>query len=382
MSPEAVNSRSSARTVLPGQEVGGDVGDVLAVVGGLGPACIARLQALRGAPAPMRQASRSARRRRCNRTRASTCAALRLEQVAHRVAERSLAAMANVQRAGRVGRDELDHHAAAVRPPVAEGSAGRSTSATTAGSPRREVRLMKPGPAISSARPNAEPPFALQRVDQLGSQLARIASLRLGEPIAAVHGEVAMGGLPAATRTRRLRAAPRASCRQALRATPAAARPGLGSSADFTIRALHRSRRAARVVRSAVNWRIGRRTARRTSDPTWRRRTPSMPSPAAAPLRSTTIAPCGHRACRRASASTACSASRRRCHQRGVPGARRLPRARCRDQAGAHRPLADPRTVTTSSASSPPKPRWSAGCSIRTWCRSTTRSPTRTSRIW
>jgi hypothetical protein len=53
-SPLAVNSRSSACTVLPA-EVGRDVGDVVAVVGLLGPLRVAGLEALAAALRGLRQ---------------------------------------------------------------------------------------------------------------------------------------------------------------------------------------------------------------------------------------------------------------------------------------------------------------------------------------
>ena len=46
------------------------------------------------------------------------------------------------------------------------------------------------------------------------------------------------------------------------------------------------------------------------------------------------------------------------------------------------RPPATRSTATTRSASSPPRPRWSAGCSTRTWSRSSTPCPTRWRPTW
>ena len=62
---------------------------------------------------------------------------------------------------------------------------------------------------------------------------------------------------------------------------------------------------------------------------------------------------------------------------------RRLPRPRRRDQARARRGAGrSGATAATPSASSPPRRRWSAGCSTRTSCRSSTRWPTRSRPTW
>ena len=94
---------------LAGPEVGGDVGDVVAVVGVLGPARIARRQA--GEPGLDRGGEGGDLHAGVVVIElAHDLPALGLEQVADRVAEGRLAGVADVQRAGRIGGDELDQH--------------------------------------------------------------------------------------------------------------------------------------------------------------------------------------------------------------------------------------------------------------------------------
>ena len=124
--------------------------------------------------------------------------ALRFEQATHRVTERSLAAMANVQRAGRVGRDELNQHARRmVMAPAAERSAGGEHLGDHRLLRRRRQRQIdeaRPGD-IDALDPTLNRRLALQGLDQRGSQLARIALVRLGELHRRGACEIAMGGL-------------------------------------------------------------------------------------------------------------------------------------------------------------------------------------------
>jgi hypothetical protein len=107
-SPLAVNSRSSACTVFwPGSR--GNVGDVVAVVGGFGPFRVAGLEALGAQLGAVGQGA-DLHAGVVVIKLAVHLPALGLEQVANGVAQRGLAAMAHVQRAGGVGRDELDQH--------------------------------------------------------------------------------------------------------------------------------------------------------------------------------------------------------------------------------------------------------------------------------
>jgi hypothetical protein len=110
------------RDGLAGEEIVGNVLDVLAVVRGFGPPRIPRLEA---SGAQLRAVGQ-----RGNLhpgvvviELAPDVPALRGEQVADGVAQSGLAAMAHVQRAGRVGRDELDQHAFVARRLEAEARA-------------------------------------------------------------------------------------------------------------------------------------------------------------------------------------------------------------------------------------------------------------------
>ncbi len=93
----------------PGDEGARDLLDVFAAVAVLGPAGLARLHAAR---------ARLHREREVVDLRAGVVVvelardrvALRFEERGERIAERGLATMAHVQRAGGVRRDELDHH--------------------------------------------------------------------------------------------------------------------------------------------------------------------------------------------------------------------------------------------------------------------------------
>ena len=143
----------------PGQVVVGDVLDVVAVVGRLRPAGIARLEALqpclggggqRGDLHPGVVVIKLARDR----------PALGVEQVADGVAQRALAAVAHVQRAGRVGRDELHHHLAAMQRAAPVGLThlqhlGHGGLARHGLEPQVDEARARPAPAI---RPRPAPP--------------------------------------------------------------------------------------------------------------------------------------------------------------------------------------------------------------------------------
>jgi hypothetical protein len=92
-------------------EIGRDVGDVLAVVGGFRPVGVARLQALAAGTAWTGQGA-DLHAGVVVIELAQHLGALALQQVADAVAQRRVAAVAHVQRAGGVGGDELHHHLA------------------------------------------------------------------------------------------------------------------------------------------------------------------------------------------------------------------------------------------------------------------------------
>ena len=151
-SPEAVNSRSSALHGLAGEEVGGDVGDVVAVVGRLGPAGVARLQALQA------RLHRAGQRGDLHAgvvviELARAPASPGLEQVADRVAQRGLAPWPTCS--GPVGLAETNSTITRwpLRRLAAEARRRRPAPRPPppAWRPALRRRLMKPGPAISSA---------------------------------------------------------------------------------------------------------------------------------------------------------------------------------------------------------------------------------------
>ena len=165
----------------------GDLADVLAVVAALGDRQRLARELAHAREHARPRDSRSARRRRCSRTRAPRVQPVALEQRRDRVAQRGLAAVADVQRPGRVRRHEFDVHL----PPGARRSSGRiarsparmpaSPRAVCAGSRRK---LMKPGPAISTRATPHE--VDVETVDQLLRDVTRLALERAREH----HGEV------------------------------------------------------------------------------------------------------------------------------------------------------------------------------------------------
>ena len=333
-----------ACTVLPGHEVGGDVGDVVAVVGRLGPAGVAGLRGRRGAPAPTRRASRSARRRRCSRTRASTCqpwVSSRLQ-----IASPSAAWRPWPTCSGPVGLAETNSTitrcaaAPAARPKARAGGQHLGDDACRAAARRR--RLMKPGPAIvDRLDPALRPPVcALQRGDQRRRRpRADCACSALASGIAAVTARS-----PCAACLRRLeRGGERAARahfgdRRAQRVEQFV--HGLGSSANSTRRRL-RAPRPPRGAKSRASVNDGNVRAHCASDARCknarRRPPPRCPSPLSA-LRSTPSPRRRRRRCRRRSASTACSAASAKARPaRSSSAYDDFQRPRRRDQAGARR---------------------------------------------
>ncbi len=167
---------------LAGLEVGRDVGDVVAVVGRLGPLRVAR---------PV--AAQARLHRRCQGRDlhpgivvielAHDAAALRLEQLAQRIAERRLAAVADVQRTGRIGRDEFDQHRLVDLRLQAEALALAQDLADHRLLGRRlQVQVDEAGAGDLERRdPVGDRLLAAQRLDQRLRDLTRTALERLGE---------------------------------------------------------------------------------------------------------------------------------------------------------------------------------------------------------
>jgi hypothetical protein len=106
--------------------------------------------------------------------------------------------VADVQRAGRIGGDELDHHR---RRRIGRLQAERRRALQDLGDdalPRRgaQVQVDEAGAGdVDRFDPALERALLLERGDQLGRDLARIAPLRLGERHRRGAGEVAVGRL-------------------------------------------------------------------------------------------------------------------------------------------------------------------------------------------
>jgi hypothetical protein len=188
-SPEAVAGAPSEADTVFLSEVFGDVGDVVAVVGRLRPFGVARLVAAQ------------ARLHRVGQgldlhagvvvvELAGDVVALRHEQRGQRVAQRRLAAVAYVQRAGRVGRDEFDD----------DFLAGAGAGAAVGGALRQhglDHGLLGGGAdaQVDEARAGDFGRFdqalagrvGQQRIDQPGGQFARVHFQLLGQ----LHGDVA-----------------------------------------------------------------------------------------------------------------------------------------------------------------------------------------------
>ena len=179
------------------QEVGRDVGDVVAVIGRLGPFGVARLEAAR---------ARLHRGGQGGDLDAGVVVvelarhfdALRLEQRRQRIAQRGLAAVADMQRTGRVGRDEFDDRM------VAAGAAGAAEGFTLLEHVAHHRLLGGGGHAqVDEAGAGDVRRFdqalrarlGLQRGDQAGGQFARIGLERLGQLHGDIAGDVAVRGI-------------------------------------------------------------------------------------------------------------------------------------------------------------------------------------------
>ena len=158
---------------LPSAEIRSDVGDVFAVVGRFWPAGVCGRQAIE----PRLDG-------RCQRgdlhpgivviELPRDLPTLRCQQIAQRVAQRSLAGVTQVQGSGRVGRDELDQRALAVRCLHAEarrvaqhlghhGLLGRG----------RQTQVDEAGPSdLEGGDPTLNRGLSLQRGDQLLGNLS------------------------------------------------------------------------------------------------------------------------------------------------------------------------------------------------------------------
>ena len=197
--PEAVNCAVVGLDRLAGLEIGGDVGDVVAVVGVGRPAGIARLPGRRDAPRPRRPASRSARRRRCSRTRAPPvlpCVSSRLQMASPSAAWRAWPTCS-----GPVGLAETNSTSTV----GADGSAGwrpndsplsRISATTRCRAASRRCRLMKPGPATSIDSTQRSTALFCRSAAMSSAATSRgIPPLRLGERHRRGAGEVAVGRL-------------------------------------------------------------------------------------------------------------------------------------------------------------------------------------------
>ena len=239
---------------------------------------------------------------------------------------------------------------------------------------------MKPGPAISidstqrcdrrlgaAARRSARP--RRSRGLRLSGLASCIAAVTARSPWAACSG----------VRRRRERAgrgptsasAARSACEQFF---------GLGSSADSTRRPSHQARRTRSHAKRACSAMVVAPRGRR-ADARWPRLSPLMsvasrPPNAAAEHRRRSALPARigkYRVLSRLGdgATSEVFLGRDDFHERDV-AIKRVRADRWPTRS----------TATTSSASSPPRPRWWAACTTPTSCRSTTRWPTRPSPTW
>jgi hypothetical protein len=183
------------RDGLAGNEIVGNVLDVLAVVGGFGPLGVTGLEAF-GA-----QLGAVGQRGDLHAgvvviELAVHLPALRGEQVADRVAQSGLAPVADVQRAGRVGRDELDQHAFVARRLEAE---ARPRLQHRAHDLLLGRRLEPDVDEAGAGDVDVRNPALVSRQGQQGGtqsfgQLARVEPERLGQLHRGGAGEVAVGG--------------------------------------------------------------------------------------------------------------------------------------------------------------------------------------------
>ena len=180
---------------LAGQKVGGYVGDVLAVVGLLGPLRVAGLEAL-GPQLGAGGQGADLHARVVVIELAVHRPALRLVQVADGIPQRRLAAVAHVQRTGRVGRHKFHQQALAVR--------GLGAKLGTLRQHVPHHRLFGRGmqPDVDKARPSnvqrRHPALKRRCAQQLGAQrvgqLARVGLEGFGQLHGGGGGQVAMGG--------------------------------------------------------------------------------------------------------------------------------------------------------------------------------------------
>ncbi len=368
---------------LLGHEVGRDVGDVLAVVGRLGPAGVAGLQAAqsrlhRGAERGDLHAGvvvvELARHR----------PALRLQQVADAVAERGVAAVAHVQRAGRVGRHELHHHAlrrAAARWPNA--SAAASTSRTT-----RCLRFGRQ-PQVDEA--------GAGDLERLDPALHRGFGAAARRPASAA---MSRGALRSALASPIAAVIARSPCALCLGDSNAAWAAASGANRDSALRSASSSSSLAWIIERFYVWaRAGSLqratpgavicrarvvTASGVSSGQWS-------ATALPPARTDRMATSASRAAKRgATDSLPQRIGRYRCASRLGEGATSevfLARDEFHDRLVAIKrvrraTLADPIDAHYSRASSPPRPRWWGASSTPTSCRSSTPWTTRMSRTW
>ena len=177
------------------QKISRNVGDVVAVVGLLGPLCIARLQA------PQTRKHRLGERGNLHTgvvviklTR--DLRALGFKQIANAVAQRRLARMPQVQRAGRVGRDKLNQHFGLRRRLVAKlcRAAEHFTDHRLLGR-RIQAQVDKARPGNFHGRHQTlHRALAAERIDQRLRHLAGIFAQRLGQLHGGSASQVAMRG--------------------------------------------------------------------------------------------------------------------------------------------------------------------------------------------
>ncbi|CAM2147879.1 hypothetical protein PT2222_10321 [Paraburkholderia tropica] len=176
--------------------VAGDFGDVFAVVGGFGPARVARLQAARARLGGDGEIA-DLHARVVVVELAVHVVALRAEHVRDGVAERGLTAVADVQRTGGIGRDELDQHAlagfalrAAERGAFGEHGAEHGALGVDGQAQVDEAGTGHFGVGDQTGGGGQR----LHGVDDLLGQRARIGAQRLGELHRDVAGDVAVRG--------------------------------------------------------------------------------------------------------------------------------------------------------------------------------------------
>ena len=175
------------------QEIGGDIGDVLAVVGGFRPAGRARHQST---------ATRLHRHRQIGDLHPGVVVvelaghrmAAGIEQRRQGVAQRTLAAMADVQRAGGVGRYELDQHGAgaAGRGAAEAGALGQGRAHHPQFRLGRDAQVDEAGPGDFGG--GDHPASRAQGGGDRGGEFARILLERACQLHGDIAGKVAVGG--------------------------------------------------------------------------------------------------------------------------------------------------------------------------------------------